>query len=49
MTVLEVLHLRARLEVFLQRVAALVGEGAEGSLVDSAGHGGNDDEGVDWC
>lgn len=40
MAVLEVLHVRARLEVFLQRVAPLVGEGAEGSLVDGAGHGG---------
>lgn len=43
MAVLEVLHVRACLEVFLQRVAALEGEGAEGGFVDGAGHGGWED------
>lgn len=46
MAVLEILHVRARLEVFLQRVAALVREGAERSFVDGAGHCGNDFERV---
>lgn len=40
MAVLEVLHVRARLEVLLQRVAALVREGVEGGFVDG-GHCGN--------
>lgn len=34
MPVLEVLHVRAGLEVFLQRVAALVGGWVEGGFVD---------------
>lgn len=34
MAVLEILHVRAGLEVFLQRVAALVGGWVEGGFVD---------------
>jgi hypothetical protein len=41
-TVLQVLNAGAHLEVFLQRVAALVRGGAEGSLVD-AGHSDGED------
>lgn len=38
MTVLEILHVRAGLEMFLEGVTALVGGGGEGGLVDGGGH-----------